>query len=244
MNLKDNNEVDVKHGRLDSDADIYDSHRTDVTAKERWKLMSKVEKFLYYKDYYLKYTLIIIAFLTVSIYVGYTIIKSDEENTFFLAMFDGIQYEDSIVNEVPKTFGNYLRNSDYDGKTSQKTLFFITFYDTVVDEIRIDGFYDKSKFDVFITKAPTYDSLSSNNTLMNLENVLPDDLLEQLSDRLVYTQSQNTSKPYPYGIKITDAKYKFYTSTGLEVEDSILSIAHNSKHTKAAIYFIRFLYGL
>lgn len=45
--------------------------------------MTKIEKFLYYKDYYLKYTLIIAAFLIVAVYVGYTIFKPDPPDTFF-----------------------------------------------------------------------------------------------------------------------------------------------------------------
>lgn len=243
MELKDNNDIDVKKGRLGNEADIYDKHRTDITAEERWKLMSRLEKFLYYKDYYLKYTLIIIAFLIVAVYVGYTIFKPDPPDTFYLAMFDGLQYEDSIIDEIPETFGDYLRNSDYDGQTSQKRLYFETFYNTIVDQIRIDGFYDKSKFDVFITKSSTYEGFANGNILINLETILPEDMLETLSDRLVYTQGQNDSEPYPYGIRVENANYKFYNHTGTE-EEAILSIVHNSQRPEAAVYFIRFLYGL
>ncbi len=78
---------------------------------------------------------------------------------------------------------------------------------------------------------------------MNLETVLPKELLESLSDRLIYTQGKNDSKPYPYGIKIEQAKYKFYNHKGTE-EPAILSIAHNTRRPEAAVYFIRFLYGL
>lgn len=243
MELKDNNDIEVKKGRLDGEADIYDKNRTDITGRERWNLMTKIEKFLYYKDYYLKYTLIIAAFLIVAVYVGYTIFKPDPPDTFFLSMLDGLQYEDSIIDEVPETFGDYLRESDYNGETDQKHLFFETFYDTIVDQIRIDGFYDKSKFDVFITKNGTYEGFAGNNILMNLETVLPKELLESLSDRLIYTQGKNDSKPYPYGIKIEQAKYKFYNHKGTE-EPAILSIAHNTRRPEAAVYFIRFLYGL
>lgn len=42
MELKDNNDIEVKKGRLDGEADIYDKNRTDITGRERWNLMTRI----------------------------------------------------------------------------------------------------------------------------------------------------------------------------------------------------------
>lgn len=240
MELRDNNDKDVKKGRLEAVSDIYDKDRINIT----WKQMPLKEKLEYYKEYYLKYTIIIIAILIIGIYVGYTIFKPEGPDTFYLAMMDGVQYEDSIIDTVPITFGEYLRNNNYNGYNSQEKMFFNTYYSTIVHQIEIDQFYDKAKFDIFISRTNTHESFARNHVLMNLEEVLPKELLESLSDRLVYTQAEFNDEPYPYGIRVENADYKFYTSTGIEIEDAIVSVVGNTTRQEAAIFYIRFLYGL
>ena len=244
MELLDKDNKEVKKTRIEGDAEIYNKDREDSSPEERWKSMSRKEKLLYYKEYYLHYLIIVVVMLALSIYVIVNITKPDEPYVLFLGMFDGLQFEESLIDTMEDTFGTYLEESDFEGEVKKNRIFFETFYDTIVDEIRIDGFYDKSKFDVLITRQRSFEAFSGNHLFLNLEEVLPEDLFEALSDRIVYTLPTDGIPSYPCGIKVENAEYDMHVSTGEAVEDDYLAIIHNAQNIEASIQFIRFLYGI
>lgn len=244
MELLDKDNKEVKKTRIEGDAEIYNKDREDPSPEERWKSMSRKEKLLYYKEYYLHYLIIVVVMLALSIYVIVNITKPDEPYVLFLGMFDGLQFEESLIDTMEDTFGTYLEESDFEGEVKKNRIFFETFYDTIVDEIRIDGFYDKSKFDVLITRQRSFEAFSGNHLFLNLEEVLPEDLFEALSDRIVYTLPTDGIPSYPCGIKVENAEYDMHVSTGEAVEDDYLAIIHNAQNIESSIQFIRFLYGI
>ena len=65
-----NNSIDdeVKKTRLDKDSEIYNKNRSETLNKEEFNKLSRREKFLYYKEYYVPYILIVLLFcFTISV---------------------------------------------------------------------------------------------------------------------------------------------------------------------------------
>lgn len=244
MELLDNDNKEVKKTRIESSAEIYNKDRKDPSPEERWKSMSRKEKLSYYKEYYLRYTIIALALIILSIYVIVNAFRPDEPYVLFLGMFDGLQFEETLVDTIDKDFGAYLESSNFEGEVIQDRIFFETFYDTIVDNTRIDGFYDRSQFDVLITRDRSFKPFAEKHLFLNLNEVLPKDLLDALSDKLVYTTTTDEVPSYPCGIKIQNAAYDMHVSTGEAVEDDYVSIIHNAQNIEASVEFIRFLYGI
>lgn len=243
MKLTDNNNNEVKQTRLDGNSEIYNKNRDDLPPEERWKQMSKLEKLIYYKEYYLKYTIIVLILLIVGGYVVYTLTKPPKEDTIYLAMIDGIQFDKDIKESIPGTFSDYLKGNNFDGFNKKERVFFESYYNTLVEQVEIDNFYDKGKIDSIIARPPNFNSFAAANTFLDLSEVLPKDLFKKISDRLVYVKGANDEAAKPYGIKIENANYKLYTADDEVIEDAIIGIVCNSKHKNTSIELIKFLFN-
>jgi hypothetical protein len=153
----------------------------------------------------------------------------------------GLQFEEEVMDNLPQEFYDYLKNeTDYEGYNSAKRIFFDVYYATFIDDIKVDGYFDQNRFDIFITRSNTFEIYVSNGTITDLSTVLPDELLEKLDDKIVYA-SVNSGEQIPYGILLDDIRYKFYDGAGDEVDPPILSIPSNTKRLDVAIAFIEFI---
>lgn len=243
MNHDENTNNEVKKTRLDTDSEIYNKDRSDKLEPGQFKKMSLKDKLLYFKEYYLPYTLIILTLVLVSIYVITTIAKKDsQKDTFFCAMIDGLQLNHDTMEALPKEFCDYLKNdTDYQGMIEEKTTFFEIFYATFTDDIKLDGFYDKRKFDVFILRDFAFKNYCANNTLIDLSTILSKEMLEELDSRLIFTVDKDTGAKVPYGILLDNINYKFQDGAGDAVDPPILAIPACTTRTEAAIHFIEFI---
>lgn len=228
--------------KISKDSLIYDKSRSDTPTNEELKNLSKHDKFMYFKEYYLPYILIglvIIAGLTWGFFSLSDMNK--KKDAFYCGMMEGVQFESNIQESMPETFSTYLsEKTDYDGYIDKNRTFFEVYYATYTDDIKMNGNYDKKRFDVFITRNGLFEIYASNGHIYDLSEVLTKDLLEQLSDKLVYV-SLDGGEQIPYGILLDDIKYDFYDGSGKPVAPPILSIPQNTKRLKAAIQFIEFI---
>lgn len=244
MQIKDNNNKEVKKTRLDSNSEIYDPHRTDISNEELFKQMSRKDKLLYYKEYYLPYTIIVLVIIAILIYVSVEIHKTDsKKDTYYCGMLDGIQFEKKVEDDVPEKFGTYLKDEiKYKGYLKNDRIFFETFYGTLVDNTKLDGFYDRKRFDTFISCKDKFNVYATNDTLYDLSEILPKDLYQKVESKLVYATKKGTNQQVPYGILLDDCNYKFVDGGGHPIDSPILSIPTIAKHKKVAISFIKFLF--
>lgn len=244
MQIKDENNNEVKKTRLDSNSEIYNPHRNDISNEELFKKMSRKDKFLYYKEYYLPYMIIVLVLITIFIYVGVQIHKSNsKKDTFYCGMLDGIQFERDVTKKIPNDFGTYLKEKiNYSGYLNNDRIIFETFYGTITDQIKLDGFYDSHRFDAFITKNEKFEAYATNEALYELSDILPEDLYNKLQSRLVYATKKGTNEKAAFGILLDDSKYKFVDGGGDPIENVIISIPTVAKHKDASIAFIKFLF--
>lgn len=243
MEIKNNSDEDVKKSRLDADSEIYNKKRSDKLDKEAFKEFSTKEKLLYYKEYYLPYTLIIIALVAVFTYVAVSIHKTNQvKDTIYCGMIAGVQFDKDTMDKMPELFADYLKNeTDYNGYINVDRTYFEVFYATFTDNSKLDNFFDKKRFDVFITRDDSFKSYVASGTIQDLSNILPDDVLEKLEDKIVYATVDGSNEPIPYGILLDDIDYKFYDGGGDTINPPILSIPYNTKRPEVARYFIEFI---
>ncbi len=241
-----NNSVDdeVKKTRLDKDSEIYNKNRSETLNKEEFNKLSRREKFLYYKEYYVPYILIVLAIVVAMTYVVVSIHKTDnQKESFYCGMMTGVQFDEETMDEMPDKFTEYLKaKTDYKGYINADRTNFEVFYSTFTDDVRLDGFFDKKMFDIFITREDTFKNYIGNGTIKDLSKVLPDDLLKKVEDKLVYATKGDSSESIPYGILLDDIDYKFYDGAGNPVDPPILSIPINTTRLEVAIHFIEFLF--
>ncbi len=241
-----NNSIDdeVKKTRLDKDSEIYNKNRSETLNKEEFNKLSRREKFLYYKEYYVPYILIVLAIVVAMTYVVVSIHKTDnQKESFYCGMMTGVQFDEETMDEMPDKFTEYLKaKTDYKGYINADRTYFEVFYSTFTDDIRLDGFFDKNMFDIFITREDTFKNYIGNGTIKDLSKVLPDDLLKKVEDKLVYATKGDSSESIPYGILLDDIDYKFYDGAGNPVDPPILSIPINTTRLEVAIHFIEFLF--
>lgn len=244
MSHDDNtNNNEVKKSRLEADSEIYNKNRSDKLEAGQFREMSTKDKFLHFKEYYLSYVLIILALIMILIYVFVSILKRDsQKDSFYCAMLDGLQLNHETMESLPEVFSDYLReNTDYDGYIDKDSTYFETFYATFTDDIRIDGFFDKKKFDVLILREKAFKNYCSSKTIMDLSKALPDELLQEIDSRIIYAVDNETGERIPYGILLDDIKYDFQDGAGDAVDPPILTIPVCTTRIDAAIHFIEFI---
>lgn len=242
MDLKDKNNNVVKKTRISSESEIYNKNRTETPNKEEFDKLSKKDKFLYFKEYYLSYVLIVLVIIIAGTYVVSSLKKANrKKDTFYCGMMAGVQFNQNVMEVLPKEFSEYLANeADYKGYNNPDDISFDVYYATITDDIRLDGFYDKGRFDVFITRANTFEQYVAGETIMDLSSVLSKELMEKLDDKIIYA-SVDSGEQIPYGILLDNIRYKFYDGAGDEIDPPILSIPSNTKRLDAAIAFIEFI---
>lgn len=135
------NDDDVKHGRLEAEAEIYNPNRKDPSASERWKSMDRIQKLHHFREYYLKYVILGIVVLAFAGYMIYYIVKPDEKDTFFGASFN-VYFDIDLEKDIPERFGKYIESTT-DTKPDKDRIFFKSYYDSVLTDTEVNNFFDK-----------------------------------------------------------------------------------------------------
>lgn len=243
MEIKDHEQHEVKESRLDENAEIYNSKRSDKLEEGQFREMSFKDKFYYFKEYYLGYTVGVTVFILVTIYVIISLHNSNKiKDTFFCAMMEGVQLNEETMKALPEEFCDYLdTQTDYQGYINAHHTTFSTFYSTIPDDMRLDGFYDQKKIDAFILRPESFTSYVANKNILDLSTVLSKEQLKQLDSRIVFVIDSETGKEIPYGILLDEISYHFQDGAGQEMAPPILTIASCTKRAGVAAYFIDFI---
>lgn len=201
------------------------------------------EKLAYFKEYYLKTTIIAVI---VAIFVGhlaYTMITAPKDTAFAAFFFnstgdsssteliDGFvahqninikkhdAYIDATMNYAPESIGpdSYM--------AMQKSMAVIA----------------TGELDVLVGDTATIDYFSKGECVHDITEILPEDLLTQFEDKIYYTKFGEDEILIPAGIYVTDApklnQHYYYGN-----QEPILSFVINSNSIDNAIAFLRYLY--
>lgn len=200
------------------------------------------EKLAYFKEYYLKMTLAVIAIVVFVVSIGYTMITAPDETAFSAFFFNDTGY--SSDSTLQDTFAEYL------GVDTRKYEVYIDATPTYSEAATYEDYTSIQRcmaniagedLDVLLCDQATYEHFATSEIFLDITTILPEDLMEQFQDKLVYSTLEETGEEIPSAIIVTDApkllQYHYYDG-----KDAYFSVVSNSQNIDNVITFLRFIY--
>lgn len=224
--------------------------RTQLTLKDIKGFRKKVQ---YIWEYYhiIFFTVIMCAVLIGG--VAISVYKNIKYKTIFYCVIINNHLTEETQDALTQDFSAYLNlnkenelltvdNSlviDYEENSPQQE-------NTYYSVEKLTALFASRTVDCFITDGTVTEAYAKTAGFHDLNQLLPQDMLNALSDRLVtFTAYANEDAPGvegAYSIDITGTE--FAEKYGIYLDKAYLSIVINSEHTDSAIAFIRFVFGL
>ncbi|MBQ6786833.1 MAG: hypothetical protein IJO85_03830 [Lachnospiraceae bacterium] len=201
------------------------------------------EKLSYFKEYYLKTTLAVIA---IAIFVGslaYTMITAPDDTAFAAYFFNdtGDSSSTVLIDEFVAYTGidtkeheayidasmNYSSDSgnytDYTG--IEKTMAVIA----------------TNELDIIVGDQEAFDYFTRSECFHDVTTILPENLLEKFQDKIYYYTFEETGETVPVGIYVTDSP-KLNENYYYVDKEPILGFLINSDSIENALTFLEFIY--
>ena len=201
------------------------------------------EKLSYFKEYYLKTTLAVIA---IAIFVGslaYTMITAPDDTAFAAYFFNdtGDSSSTVLIDEFVAYTGidtkeheayidasmNYSADSgnytDYTG--IEKTMAVIA----------------TNELDIIVGDQEAFDYFTRSECFHDVTTILPENLLEKFQDKIYYYTFEETGETVPVGIYVTDSP-KLNENYYYVDKEPILGFLINSDSIENALTFLEFIY--
>ncbi len=240
----DSKYIKFKKTALDDDAMIYQRSKDTVT-KEEIKSLPFRQRLGYYKDYYLKITLVVIAAAVLIFSILNTTVFNRSECRLSLCFLNGalpaqsdemdLFFEEEIGLESKNDF---MRSDTY-----------------ALDNYQMDMAYKTrlmaGAIDLIICPYDLFLEQSEQGLFCDLREYLPEDMYAQLSDLLLENKVAETddlgetvsySEPIPMGIDLSDSS--FYQQYGGAIEDPVLCAAWRPENHGNALKAIAYFTGI
>jgi hypothetical protein len=233
-------DMEVYNKNRDNNNSMYDEIR-EQNAKLKGAPLN--EKWAYFKEYYLKMTLAIIAAAIFIIYLAYTMITAPRDTAFAAYFFNDTG--DSSNTELADSFAEYM---NIDTKKAEcyidATLNYSpdgADYDSYIGLEKVMAVISSKELDVIVGDADTVSYFAKSECFSNVTEILPEDLLEKFKDDLFYAPVGESEELVPVGIYITGAPKidEYYYYVGME---PIMGFVVNSNSIDNAIEFLRYIY--
>lgn len=236
--------MDIKKAKLDDDSFIY-AKRENKSTKQKWSEMNRKEKWTFFKDYYLMKIILGAVVLGLIIKFGWDTFGPKPEEVLNVA-FDSYLYLQDDFTAMQHEFLDYMELNE-----EEYTIRLDANYDLTNDPNSVQRFslyVMTGDVDAFIAPDATFKSHVERGVMIPLTEVLPADLLESVSDRLVRGQIIETeidgtiTKIYDeevYGINLDNIP--LFSKYTLRTDKPIFGIVRSGTSQENAIAFLRFL---
>lgn len=232
--------MDVYNKNRDHNHSIHDEIKEQ---NSKLKNASLKEKLSYFKDYYLKITLVIVVVVAFVIHSAYSIITAPEDTGFAAYFFNNNEF----VVDSPM-LDEFVTYAGIDTKEHDAYIDSTLYYDSEITSQDIYANIEKSmavistnELDVIIGDSEAIDYFCVMECIADITATLPADLMEQFQDKLYYYTNPETGDTLPLGIYVSDspklAEYGYFQG-----QEPILSFLVNSNSMENAITFLRYLY--
>lgn len=236
--------TDYKKSVLGDDAFLYQRGHDTVT-KEELKNLTFQQKMQYFKDYYLKKVIVaLIVIIALASIINETVFNRSD-CLLSIACIDEYQIMNS--DELTEELSNHIEIED------KNDYFNISSYslDDYNSNMAFLTHSTAGSIDIYIGSSEFFEAKAELGLFSDLSEILPEELYEQLSDKLVEGRTAETDidgnvtsygEYIPYGIDLSDNEiYKEYGGIG---ENPILAISVNSSNIDHAIEILTYLFGL
>lgn len=201
------------------------------------------EKLSYFKEYYLKTTLAVIAILIFVGSLAYTMITAPDDTAFAAYFFNdtGDSSSTVLIDEFVAYTGidtkeheayidasmNYSSDSgnytDYTG--IEKTMAVIA----------------TNELDIIVGDQEAFDYFTRSECFHDVTTILPENLLKKFQDKIYYYTFEETEETVPVGIYVTDSP-KLNENYYYVDKEPILGFLINSDSIENALTFLEFIY--
>lgn len=201
------------------------------------------EKLAYYKEYYLKTTLVVIAVIAFIGSIAYSMITAPDDTGFAAFFFNdtGDSSSTALADEFIAYSGIDTKEHDVYIDATMSYSPDGADYDAYAGLEKSMAVISTCELDIIIGDQPAFDYFAKSECFPDITTVLPEDLLEQFADRLYYYTNEETGETFPAGIYVTDSpklnEYYYYVD-----KEPILGFLVNSNSMENAIAFLRFIY--
>lgn len=218
---------EVKKGRLEADADIYQNRET-LTPSENIKKLAPKDRWYYFKDYYLKAIIVVTCFVLVTIYVFYTLAMNKEDEELFVGYVDclyDMQAADTILEEFAGHIDMRYTNDDFAADS---------FFSTWTDNQWLTDYVDRGQLDVLILDEQMYKAYAARNVFLDLSKYID---VEKYSDYIVYAPDYD-GKDTPTAFQCDSIKI-YSTQTGEEVP-AYIAVLQKSSQIERSVEYLKF----
>lgn len=239
-----------KESRLNDEANIY-QQREIKSKKEIFKTLTFKQKLKYFKDYYLKITIILIIAVLCFSKLLFDMLSPKSDS-----VFHGIIINDSIDTDAKEnlitSFGESIKiNLDKEDITLEDGMVYglddnnanadVTFS----TQQKITTYCYANQLDIIIADQKVFEHLAKTGCFANLNDKLPSDLFKELSDYLLMYSNEEDTKDMPYGISLEHSN--LYNSLSFnhqneKNETMVIGIIANAPNEENAATFIRYLF--
>lgn len=237
--MKGINIMEVYNQNRDKNRNMRDEIREQ---NAKLKDASFSEKLAYFKEYYLKTTLVVIAIIIFVCSVGYTMITAPDETAFGAYFFNNTAFgsdeslQDSFIEHLGIDTREYEVYIDTTATYSENAT-----YEEYVSIQRCMANIAGGTLDVLVCDQASYEHFATSEIFLDITTVLPEDLMEKFKDKIVYSTIEETQETIPSAIIVTDApklqQYHYYDNI-----DAYFSIVANTQNIDNIISFLRFIY--
>lgn len=201
------------------------------------------EKAAYFKEYYLKTTIVAAIAAIFVVYLAYSILTAPSD-TAFAAFF----YNDTGDSSNTELIDGFVEYMDIDTKEHDAyidaTMNYssdASDYDAYMGIEKAMAVLSTGELDVIVGDTDTLDYFARSECLHDITTILPDDLLAQFEDKLYYAKSGENAELIPVGVYVADSpklnQYYYYVD-----REPILGFVINSNSIDNAIAFLRYIY--
>ena len=228
----------MKDTRLDDTAAIY-NHKKIKNEKEKWSSLSTKGKLQYFKDYYLKPTiLVLVLFIVIVSFISSILTK--KETVFTLTVVNS-SMTDKTVDSLAKSLSKKLNiNTKKEEVVIDQSLYTndaasVKLSD--VSEQKLSVFSYSGQYDIIIAERSIFEHYAAFGSFSNLKELLPDELNDDLSDAYVYAAANDVTEDVANGISVKE--FKALDPYTKNMSDPVLAIFNSSKQNENCILFLK-----
>lgn len=201
------------------------------------------EKLAYFKEYYLKTTIIAVVAIILVGSMIYSMLTSPSDTAFAAYFYNntGDMSDSGLID-------GFVTYAGIDTKKSNAYIDTTMHYSPDGQNLDAYAMLEKSmavittgELDVVVGDTDTIDYFANSECLHDITTILPEDLLEIFQDKLYYAKLGESDELTPVGIYVTDAtklnEYHYYTDM-----EPVFGFVANSNSLDNAVAFLRYLY--
>lgn len=222
--------------------DVKEPEEPHLTEREKLQTMNFRDKLWYIWNYYRFHMIAAVLAIIVAVNVG-TVIYHSTFHTALHCMIINSRDEEGLNSEpLEKDFASWAGLGKKEEIVSEST--FLSFGDDVSEYIyasmaKISALVAAKDLDIMICDNETLDHYSSMDGFLDLETILPEEILDAEKDRLYYTENGDGVR-HAYAIDISGTS--FADDSNIQLSPALFGIVSNSTRTDTALSLLQYIW--